>query len=198
LDTAAISWGHPPAGDISSGGPLSRTVVIVFAFAVVRPPPSTSSPSSPDIVRLPSSATTAAEDMDRPASSRHSAGDFLASTARSRRLGNGGGDVDVDVDVVPFLPPSPRVLPPVVASSAVRRAIIDVGVDVDVGRGRSGRRRGNEEVAMIVVVVEGGGERKKACAIIVEGASWRCARKHAVATTTRVVDAEDGIIGPCW
>jgi hypothetical protein len=86
----------------------------------------------------------------------------------------------------------------VVASSAVRRAIIDVGVDVDVGRGRSGRRRGNEEVAMIVVVVEGGGERKKACAIIVEGASWRCARKHAVATTTRVVDAEDGIIGPCW
>jgi len=122
--------------------------------------------------------------MDRSASSRHSAGDFLASTARSRRLGNGGGGGDVDVVIVPFLSPSPRVLPPV-ASSAVRRA-----VDVDVGRGSV--RRGNE-VAMIVVVE--GGERKKACAIV-EGA-WRCARKHAVATTTRVVDAEDGI-GPCW
>ena len=123
--------------------------------------------------------------MDRSASSRHSAGDFLASTARSRRLGGGGGDVDVVIG--PFLSPSPRVLPPF-ASSAVRRA---VDVDVDVGRGSV--RRGNE-VAMIVVV-EGGGERKKACAIV-EGA-WRCARKHAVATTTRVVDAEDGI-GPCW
>jgi hypothetical protein len=159
--------------------------VFVVVFAIVRPPPSISS-SSPDIVRLPSATTTAGDDMDRSTSSRHSAGDFLASTARSRRLGGGGGG-DVDVVIGPFLSPSPRVLPPF-ASSAVRRA---VDVDVDVGRGSV--RRGNE-VAMIVVV-EGGGERKKACAIV-EGA-WRCARKHAVATTTRVVDAEDGI-GPCW